>query len=272
MKSKLLLFILILTNLSINAQKTEVLCIGENWAISYNNGTTKSKQNSQVASIFLIDEQNNLIKLKTSTRNGVYNDSFTITNTRQTKTGITYQCYKENDNTEYVISIKEMYVEMIFGNSNSTTVIQSPIHSRKKLKSESEKKDNDYIYYEDWKEINVEVVLKRAKLNSLITGTYEKNEDNILRIVELADNKIFFKLSLFNGRNLGNLEGLIDINEKTIFEKNDFGLCKFEIKIMDDRIEIITVEDGDYCGYGNGIRSDGIYYLKSRKIPNMKNE
>jgi len=272
MKGKFLLFILIFTNLFINAQEfiTEISCLGEVIKTSDFENPTILASSKDVGTIFTINENTKTIKVKTSTRYNLTQDNFNIENTMSSEYAKIYTCSKNNDNSNYFISVLSDKVTIIL--EKEKIVKESPIISINRIKVQNQIKNNDYIYHKDWKEINVENVLKRSKLNSKITGTYEKNEDNILQVVELTDGKIFFKLGLYNGRNLGNLEGLVDINEKLIFEKNDFGLCKFEIKIMADRIEITTIENGDYCGYGNGISSDGIFYLKSNIIPNMEKQ
>lgn len=272
MKSKLLLVLLMLINLSITAQKviTEISCLGE--VIKTNDFENPSiiKTTRDVGTIFTINENAKTIKVKTSTRYNLTQDDFNIESSISSEYAKIYTCSKNNDNGKYFISVLLDKVTIILDNQN--ILIESPIISRKKIKIETENQNSDYIYYEDWKEINVKNVLKRTKLNSKITGTYEKDKNNILQVVELTDDKIFFKLGLFNGRNLGNIEGLVKTGEKIIFEKKDFGLCKFELKIMNARIEIKTIENGEDCGYGNGIISDGIFYLKSNEIPNMEKE
>ena len=68
------------------------------------------------------------------------------------------------------------------------------------------------------------------------------------------------------------LNGIIDNQSKAVFEKNDFGLCKFEMIISREKIEIVTIDNGNECGYGNGIVSDGVYNLVSRKLPILNEE
>ncbi|WP_197407577.1 hypothetical protein [Oceanivirga salmonicida] len=133
--------------------------------------------------------------------------------------------------------------------------------------------ENEYLY-------NNAKILKKAKLNSKITGTYEKDKYNVLKIIELNDNKIWFDITLYNSRNgnLGDLQGIVDIKDRIIYQKTitEYGICKFEMKIKKDKIEIETLSYGNEnkygfeCGYGHNVSNDGVYWLKSNKMPNIE--
>ncbi len=126
----------------------------------------------------------------------------------------------------------------------------------------------DYIQMEDYKKLNIPYVLKRSKKKSEFTGMYQFNESNILKIIELDDGKVVFSLDLFNGTNLGYLEGLVELKDSVaIFEDETLGYCHFKMTINSNSVLIETINNGQYCGFGNGVYVDNNYVLISKGIP-----
>ncbi len=93
-----------------------------------------------------------------------------------------------------------------------------------------------------------------------IIGTYQFNEDNVLKVIAINMLKLKFSLELYNGRNMGSIEGVADFykNEAT-FKSNEFGMCNFKIIFEKDKATIQTIGNGNECGFGNGIVADKIY-------------
>jgi len=93
-----------------------------------------------------------------------------------------------------------------------------------------------------------------------VIGTYQFNKDNTLEVIAINMLKLKFKLDLFNGRNMGSIEGVADYskNEAT-FKSKEFGLCNFKIIFEEDRATIQTLNNGFKCGFGNGIVPDKVY-------------
>ncbi|MDA9056338.1 hypothetical protein N9K49_00630 [Flavobacteriaceae bacterium] len=266
MKNIILIFLILNSFNIINAQNTiEIQCLGENIIKSGN----IIKRNSNTGTIFSINEYNKEIKVTTASRFEKSIDIFKIIKKISTEYAVAFNCKKSNDTATYNIIIKDKSVGILL---HDGILIESKIISVKEFE-QPKSKNNEidyYIYYDDWKEIDIEKVKKNTKKNSLLSGTYEKNPENSISIIELKDNKIYFKLNLFNGRNIGILDGIIENKQSVIFEKKDFGLCKFKIKFSKTTIEINTIENGNECGYGNGIISDGIFHLTSKEIPKLE--
>lgn len=69
---------------------------------------------------------------------------------------------------------------------------------------------------------------------------------------------------------MGVLKGIVTLsNQSGVFEKEDFGLCKFNIEFKKSSVEIKTIDNGYDCDYGNGVYSDGKFILKSKGIPKL---
>ncbi|HET8885604.1 MAG TPA: hypothetical protein VFM70_04535 [Salinimicrobium sp.] len=132
--------------------------------------------------------------------------------------------------------------------------------------------EQDYIQHDGWKELNVPHVLKRTKYNSTITGTYETKYGNVLQLVELTDGKILFKLSVGNERNIGFLNGLVDLEGNVaLYENYELGVCKFRLEIKTNQVNISTVENGNLCGFGNGLYADGTFLALNKDLPVLLN-
>lgn len=93
-----------------------------------------------------------------------------------------------------------------------------------------------------------------------VIGTYQFNKENTLEVVAINMLKLKFKLDLFNGRNMGSIEGVADYykNEAT-FKSKEFGLCNFKIVFEKEQATIQTINEGNECGFGNGVMADNIY-------------
>ena len=146
--------------------------------------------------------------------------------------------------------------------------------TRKSIKSRIESNSNsnsDYIEKDGFKKLNITNILKRTKSKSDISGYYEINNENVLQIIELNDNTVLFSLDLVSGNNLGYLEGLAYLkDEEALFKNEEFGLCEFKITFNTNKATIKTLNDGYYCGFGNGIVIDKIYTLNNMKKPIFK--
>ncbi len=125
--------------------------------------------------------------------------------------------------------------------------------------------DDYYIYHQYFKEYNKNKILRNQKKGSKLTGVYVKNSYNKISIIELNNNKIYFKLEVSNGRNLGELEGIVPKEKRIVFTQTDYGFCKFNIALKKEKIEIKTLDNGYDCGYGNGVVGDGIYFRRLNK-------
>tara|TARA_R110000851_G_scaffold61343_4_gene141152 strand:- start:250639 stop:251640 length:1002 start_codon:yes stop_codon:yes gene_type:complete len=134
--------------------------------------------------------------------------------------------------------------------------------------------DRDYIKTNDSKKINLKHVLKREKVNSKITGTYDLNDYIAFRVIELENNQILFSLS-FGA--IGYIEGLSHFENKiSVFENNVFGPCKFQITFKkNNQIAIKTVKGngGSDCGFGNRAyisHEEQLYVKVSNETPNIR--
>ena len=112
-------------------------------------------------------------------------------------------------------------------------------------------------------------------------GTYSYNQINptrpfgVLEIYPESDTSLLFYIE--NG--IGNPSGstgdgygrIIKKSDSAIFYQNsdiEFKMnCMLYFKFMKDKVIVKTIGNHDECGYGHGVYSDGVYYLKNRKIP-----
>lgn len=231
------------------------------------------KYNQDTGTSFIIDEKNSRIKVITVTRfDGNYIDEYNIIDTMESPYAKIYTCYnpKEGKQNKYFISILESTITFLINSKN--IIIETPIISNRFISNyEKQENEGDYIEEDDWRQLNIPYILKRTKNNSQITGTYKKNNDNILKIIELTNNQLLIDLNLYNGVNLGHLMGLIDfVNNKGVYENLEFGVCKFELVYKNDKIQISTIEGGYECGYGNGVSHDGDFIKTDNKIPTIE--
>ena len=91
-------------------------------------------------------------------------------------------------------------------------------------------------------------------------GTYQFNDDNTLKITAINSYKLKFSLDLFNGRNMGSLEGIANLyKNEAKYISYEFGLCNFKIIFEEDKATIQTLNNGVECGFGNGIVADKVY-------------
>lgn len=137
-----------------------------------------------------------------------------------------------------------------------------------------EEKIGDYIEEDGYKKLNIDYLLRRKKLNSDITGTYDDSQGRI-RVVELTDNDIIFSLS-FGA--FGYIEGLSHMENKIItFEENEYGECKIQINFRNGFVELKNIKgDGaSDCGFGRGVyisKEKQKYKKISNDIPNLRED
>lgn len=135
-------------------------------------------------------------------------------------------------------------------------------------------KEDIYFNEDDYKVLNLDYLLKRKKISSDITGTYDDNQGRI-RVVELNNNDIIFSLS-FGA--FGYIEGFSHIENRIItFEENEYGKCKIQISFEKGFVELKSIEGngGSDCGFGNHIyiSNENQRYVKlSDETPNLRED
>ena len=86
------------------------------------------------------------------------------------------------------------------------------------------------------------------------------------------DSTAIFNIDLYNGKNLGNLTGKMNIkNNVGIFDGNNqidscFCECVLRFDFKPKSIEVTSVNAD--CGFGHGVMGDGVYKKIGKDIPN----
>ena len=88
-------------------------------------------------------------------------------------------------------------------------------------------------------------------------------------LYSLNDSTALFYFQSYNGYNLGELFGEINIKD-TIgysFTQDEFQKCNLKFIFTRNEVEIITMNDCENCGFGYGVCADGLYELKPGGAP-----
>lgn len=98
------------------------------------------------------------------------------------------------------------------------------------------------------------------------------NAYGILQVHPVSDTIMLFHLEVNRGQPSfasGELQGIItQINNKGIFRSSQDGLdCLLNFKFCRDSVTINTEKKQYQCGFGHGVKSDGIFIKTDNRIP-----
>lgn len=234
----------------------EIKCQGE--TLTTTKGVTST--NNLINTVFVINKDRKTIY---TIKENAYNktkDSLLITTFYKQLNTTVYNCINEGNNKiALTVTDTNLHITLPDGASYTYNII-------------SQTSPSYYVYHDTWAQLDTGLVKKQIKPGSSITGVYLRDASNSLEIIELKNKSLYFRFDLYNGTNLGMLEGILSNDAIVTFKNNEFGSCKMEFKFTASAIEVTTIDDGYDCGYGNGVYSDGTYLLDNNLTPSLLQE
>lgn len=103
-------------------------------------------------------------------------------------------------------------------------------------------------------------IKEKAITKEAMIGTYQFNKDNTLKVIAINSSRLKFRLELYNGRNMGSIEGVANLyKNEAKFTSYEFGICRLKITFEKNKAIIQTTSKKNECGFGNGVIADNIY-------------